>query len=196
MDKELKANQATLRQDLIAEVERYLGYAEDVHSDYISVNKKTFEVGFRSRHNQQRKPDFEYYSILDFMMSDSLWFKVDNEAIEAVVQEHLPSPNIDAKFKEWCEVIKTFLVAEQPTSLHSCRFSIGSDSGSLSCFDEQKEPLEDGGALTFEEGMEEEWETVAIIPIRKAVSKTSTGYTISGYNLTKLILNYTKPSIS
>lgn len=195
MTSELKDNQNILRQDLIAEVERYLGYADDVHSDYISVNEKTFEVGFRSRQDQQRKPDLEYYSVLDLMKRDGLWFKPDVNAIKAVVQEHLPSPNIEAKFQEWCESIKSFLIAEQPTGLHSCRFAIGTGSFGLSCFDEEKEPIEENDTpLTFEEELE--CESVDIIPMRKAVSKTSTGYTISGYALTKLILQYIQPQNS
>ena len=195
MTSELKDNQNILRQDLIAEVERYLGYADDVHSDYISVNEKTFDVGFRSRQDQQRKPDLEYYSVLDLMKRDGLWFKPDVNAIEAVVQEHLPSPNIEAKFQEWCESIKSFLIAEQPTDLHSCRFAIGTGSFGLSCFDEEKEPIEENDTpLTFEEELE--CESVDIIPMRKAVSKTSTGYTISGYALTKLILQYIQPQDS
>ena len=195
MTSELKDNQNILRQDLIAEVERYLGYADDVHSDYISVNEKTFEVGFRSRQDQQRKPDLEYYSVLDLMKRDGLWFKPDVNAIEAVVQEHLPSLNIEAKFQEWCESIKSFLIAEQPTDLHSCRFAIGTGSFGLSCFDEEKEPIEENDTpLTFEEELE--CESVDIIPMRKAVSKTSTGYTISGYALTKLILQYIQPQNS
>lgn len=195
MTSELKDKQDILRQDLIAEVERYLGYADDVHSDYIWVDEKTLEVGFRSRQDQQRKPDLEYYSVLGLMKRDGLWFKPDPDAIEAVVQEHLPSPDIEAKFQEWCESIKSFLIAEQPTDLHSCRFAIGTGSFGLSCFDEKKEPIEENDTpLTFEEELE--CESVDIIPMRKAVSKTSTGYTISGYALTKLILQYIQPQNS
>lgn len=196
MTSELKDKQDILRQDLIAEVERYLGYADDVHSDYIWVDEKTLEVGFRSRQDQQRKPDLEYYSVLGLMKRDGLWFKPDPDAIEAVVQEHLPSPNIEAKFQEWCDSIKDFLVSEQPTALHSCRFSIGTSSYELSCFDEQKEPIEEDVEHTYEEEIEDEWESVDIIPMRKAVSKTSTGYTISGHALTKLILQYIQPQNS
>ena len=55
MNSELKTNQEVLRNDLIAEVKSYLGYAEDVHADYISVNEKTFDVDYRSRNDEQRK---------------------------------------------------------------------------------------------------------------------------------------------
>lgn len=189
----LKFKQNILRQDLIDEVERYLGYAEDVHADYISVNEKSFDVDFRSRHDDNHKPDLEYYDVLGLIERDGLWFKPDTDAIEAIVQEHLPSSNIKAKFDEWSESIKSFLVAEQPCSLKSCRFSIGTSSFSLDCFDENKDPIEEGTGHTYEEEMEDEWESVVVEPMRKAVTKTATGYSISGYKLTKLILNYIKP---
>lgn len=189
----LKFEQNRLRHDLVEEVKRYLGYAEDVHADYISVNETNFDVDFRSRNDENRKSDLEYYDILGLIERDGLWFKPDTDAIEAIVQEHLPSPNIKAKFDEWCESIKSFLVAEQPCSLKSCRFSIGTSSLSLDCFDEDKDPIEEGTEHTYEEEMEDEWESVDVEPMRKAVTKTATGYTISAYNLTTLILNYTKP---
>lgn len=37
-------------------------------------------------------------------------------------------------------------------------------------------------------------ESVDIIPMRKVVTKTSTGYTISGYQLTKLIQKHIEPN--
>lgn len=189
----LQFEQNRLRQDLIEEVKRYLGYAEDVHADFISVNEITFDVDFRSRNDDNRKPDLEYYDVLGLIERDGLWFKPDAKAIEAIVQEHLPSPNIKAKFDEWCESIKSFLVAEQPSSLRSCRFSIGTSSFSLDCFDEDKAPIEEGTEHTYEQEMEDEWETVDIVPMRKAVTKTATGYSISSYQLTNLILNYINP---
>lgn len=189
----LKFEQNRLRHDLIEEVKRYLGYAEDVHADFISVNEITFDVDFRSRNDDNRKPDLEYYDVLGLIERDGLWFKPDTDAIEAIVQEHLPSPNIKAKFGEWCESIKSFLVAEQPSSLKSCRFSIRTSSFRLDCYDEDKEPIEEETEHTYEEELEDEWESVDIEPMRKAVTKTATGYTISAYKLTKLILNYIKP---
>lgn len=189
----LKFEQSRLRHDLIEEVKRYLGYAEDVHADYISVNEKTFEVVFCSRNDENRKPDLEYYDVLGLIERDGLWFKPDTAAIEAIVQEHLPSPNIKAKFDEWRESIKSFLVAEQPSSLKSFRFSIGTSSISLDCFDEDKNPIEEESESTYEEELDDEWESVDVEPMRKAVTKTATGYTISAYKLTKLILNYIKP---
>lgn len=47
----LKFEQNRLRHDLVEEVKRYLGYAEDVHADYISVNETNFDVDFRSRND-------------------------------------------------------------------------------------------------------------------------------------------------
>lgn len=193
MDYELKSNQDILRNDLIAEVTRYLGYAEEIHFDFISVHEKTFKVGFHSRHDEQRKPDVEYYDVCDLISQDGAWFKPDLSCIEAIVQEHFPSPNINAKFDEWVEAIRKFLVAEQPTSLRACRFSIGTTNFGLDCFDEEKEPIEEGGEWTYEDEFVEEWETIDVIPMRKAVTKTSTGYSISRYKLTKIILNYIKP---
>lgn len=195
MTSKLKTNQDILRSNLVAEVKRYLGYAEDVHFDYISVNEKTLDVDFRSRQDEQRKSDLQYYNVLDLMKREGTWFKPNTKAIEAIVQEHLPSPNVEAKFKEWCDSIKSFLLEEQPTDLNSCRFAIGTGTFGLSCFDEEKEPIEENDiSLTFEEALE--CEGVDIIPMRKAVLKTSTGYTISGYKLTKLILDYIEPSLS
>lgn len=188
-----KQNQEILRRSLIAGVERYLGYAEDINDDKIFINEKSYHVEYRSRHDDRRPADSESYSVMKFITRDGLWFKPDLDAIEAAVQEHLPSPNIESKFKEWCEVIKTFLIAEQPTSLHSCRFAIGTESVSMDCYDEAKEPIGEGAEHTYEEEMEYEWESVDVEPMRKAVTKTATGYTISIYNLTKLILNYIKP---
>lgn len=189
----LRFEQNRLRHDLIEEIKKYLGYAEDVHADYISVNEITFDVDFRSRNDETRKPDLEYYDVLGLIERDGLWFKPDAKAIEAIVQEHLPSPNIKAKFDEWCESIKSFLAVEQPSSLKSCRFSIGTSSFSLDCFDEDKDPIEEGTEHSYEEEMEDDWETADIVPMRNVVTKTSTGYTISAYKLSKLILNYIKP---
>lgn len=47
----LKFEQNRLRHDLVEEVKRYLGYAEDVHADYISVNETNFDVDFHSRND-------------------------------------------------------------------------------------------------------------------------------------------------
>ncbi len=47
----LRFEQNRLRHDLIEEIKKYLGYAEDVHADYISVNEITFDVDFRSRND-------------------------------------------------------------------------------------------------------------------------------------------------
>ncbi len=70
MISKLKINQNLLRNDLVAEVERYLGYAEDVHSDYISVNEINFDVDFRSRQDEQRKPDLEWMRFSHNHISD------------------------------------------------------------------------------------------------------------------------------
>ncbi len=196
MISDLRTKQYILRNDLISEVENYLGYAEDIHSDHISVNEKTLDVDFRSHHDDESKPDVKYYDVSDLIQRKGLWFKPDTKAIEAVVQTYLPSPNIKVKFDEWCDAIKSFLVTEQPSTLQSCRFSIGTCNFGLSCFDEQKNPIEEGGDLTYEDEMDDEWETVDIIPMRKAVSKTYSGYSISVYKLTKLILNYIDPICS
>lgn len=192
----LKSRQNSLRQDIIDEINRYLGYAaaDDVHDDYISVNEITFEVGFRSRHDEIRKEDGEYYSVLSLIkQSKGLWFVTDENAIEAIVQEHIPSPNIKAKVDEWIDVIKNFLISEKPEKLQPCRLSIGTSSFTLSCFNEETEPISDGTVLTYEEEMEDEWESVDIEPMRKVASKNGDNVTIRIYELTKLILNYIKP---
>lgn len=193
MDYELKSNQDILRNDLVVEVERHLGYADDIHSDYISVNEKTYEVDFRSCLDDKRKPDTKYYDICDLISKDGTWFKPDMSSIEAIVQEHFPSPNINEKFDEWVESIRKFLIAEQPASLRMYSFSIGTTNFGLDCFDEEKNPVKEGREWSYEDEFDEEWETVDIIPMRKAVTKTSTGYSISRYKLTKIILNYITP---
>lgn len=139
----LKFKQKILRHHLIEEVERYQGYAEDVYPDYISVNENTFDADFRSRNYDNPKLDLEYYDVLDLIKRDGLWFTPDIKAIKAIVQEHLPSPNIKAKFDEWCGNIKSFLITEHTDSLKFCRFSIGTLSFNLDCFDEGTEPIED-----------------------------------------------------
>lgn len=195
MDK-LIQNQDFLRKNLITEIENYLGYAEDIHADKIFINEKTFDVVYRARYDDRRPDDSELYSVMDFLTHDGLWFKPDINAIEAAVQEQLPSPNIEAKFNEWCEIIKSFLIEERPTSLHSCRLYIGCESVTLDCGDEAKESVSE---TTIDEIDSEDFltaESVDVIPIRKAVTKTATGYSISGFQLTKLILNYIKPENS
>lgn len=194
--REIKSKQNSLRQNIIDEVNRYLGYAaaDDVHNDYIYINENTFEVGFRSRHDDRRRDDCEYYSVLSLIKQSKVsWFDPDENAIEAIVQEHIPSPNIKAKVDEWIENIKNFLISDKPEKLHSCRLSIGTSSYTLSCFNEETEPISDGTVLTYEEEMEDEWETVDIEPMRKVASKSGDNVTIRIYDLTKLILNYIKP---
>lgn len=188
-----KYEQSVLRNNLIAEVKRYLGYAEDVHGDYISVNEKTFDVDYRSRHDDERKPDLEYYNVLDLMKRQGLWFEPDEMAIETIVQEHLPSPNIKAKYDEWIESIKSYLISEKPTALHFCRFAIGTSSLSLDCFIEDKKNNAEEAPVPFDEEELYDCEELDIVPMRKVVTKTSTGYSISGYKLTKLILQYINP---
>lgn len=186
-------NQDLLRNNLITEVEIYLGNSEDIHADKLFINEKTFEVVYHTRYDDRRPADSEQYSIMDFITRDGLWFKPDLNAIEAAVQEHLPSPNIKAKFDEWCESIKSFLIAEKPTSLNSCRLYIGTESANLDCGDEANETVSEP---TIEELKSEEFleaESLDEIPMRKAVTKTSTGYLINGFQLTKLILNYVSP---
>ena len=193
---EIKSQQNSLRQDIVDEVNRYLGYAaaDDVHNDYIFVNEHTFEVGFRSRHDDRRRDDCEYYSVLSLIkQSKGLWFIPDENSIEAIVQEHIPSPNIKAKVDEWIEVVKEFLVTDKPNSLHSCRLSIGTMSASLSCFDEIKEPIEEASE---DEILSDDWaeaETVDIVPLRKVASKNGDNVTIRIIDLTKLILQYVQP---
>ena len=194
--REIKSQQNSLRQDIIDEVNRYLGYAaaDDVHEDYIFVNANTFEVGFRSRHDDSRKEDCEYYSILGLIkQSKGLWFEPDEAGIEAIVQEQLPSPNIKSKADEWISILTEFLQTEKPKKLHSCRLSLGTISASLSCFDEAKEPIEEA---TEDEMLSDEWleaESVDILPMHKIASKNGDNVTIRIYDLTKLILNYIKP---
>lgn len=191
---ELKERQQSLREDIKSEVERYLGYADDVHSDYIFVNENTFEVGFRSRHDDSRKKDCEYYSILGLIkQAKGLWFEPDEMGIEAIVQEHLPSPNIKFKADEWINILTEFLQTEKPKKLHSCRLSIGTMSASLSCFDEAKEPIEEA---TEDEMFSDEWleaESVDILPMRKIASKNGDNVTVRMIDLIKVILKYVEP---
>lgn len=191
---EVKERQQSLREDIKSEVERYLGYADDVHSDYIYVNENTLEVGFRSRHDASRKEDCDYYSILGLIkQSKGLWFEPDEAGIEAIVQEHLRSPNIKSKADEWISILTEFLQTEKPEKLHSCRLSIGTMSASLSCFDEANESIEEA---TEDEMLSDEWleaESVDILPMRKIASKNGDNVTIRMIDLIKLILKYVEP---
>ena len=182
--------QNILRENLTNQVKDYLGYAEDVHDDYISVNEKTFEVGYRPRYDKERKPNLQYYSVLDLIDRDGLWFKPDTKAIEAVVQEHIPSPEVKEMYDNAIKSISDFLQTNIPTELHTCEICIDVITHEISCFDSNN--VDD---VANEDGDidESDMSCCSFYPMRNVVSEITTGYKISGFKLTKIILDFIHP---
>lgn len=195
-DKEiLDIRQDTLRQRLIDAIDHYLGNSEDVHNDFIFV-EPCLEVGYRSR-NDNSKRDYrnKYYSVLSLIKRDGMWFKPDLEAVETIVNEYVPSPEVKDFVDKLVMSIHDYLVAEQPQSLRTHMFSIGAVNHEISCYDEstvETVEADDDDDLSWLEEDENlgNYEHFKMFGI---VTRTADGgYTVDPNPLTRIALQYVK----
>jgi len=185
-----KVLQETLRQDLISEVKKYLAYADDVHFDNIFVDESTLEVGYCSRNDDTRRPNCEYYSILSLMEPTGMWFQPDLKAIEAIVQEHVPSPEVKIFINNAVECITKFLIENRPSNLATCKLSIGDITHRMNCFDELEVDDDDEEIIDEELEEDEDCWSYSFESLRGIVRKTTSGYDISTYKLAKVALEH------
>lgn len=197
MNPRIQEKRNTLRTEITRAVERYLGHAEDVHNDHITVDMDTVEVGYQSHLIDERNNNLHYYDVLDLIKQDGCWFKPDKQAIEALVQSLFPCSEVaDFALNLKNSIIK-FLDKEKPTSLRPYKVSITTGSHRIDCYnpDEVEEdtteidPEED-----FEAYMEQlsQYESFDEYPMRKFVRVIEGDYYFNDYQLTKAALNYIK----
>ena len=197
MNPRIQEKRNTLRTEITREVEHYLGHAEDVHNDHITVDMDTAEVGYQSHLIDERNNNLHYYDVLDLIKQDGCWFKPDKQAIEALVQSLFPCSEVaDFALNLKNSIIK-FLDKEKPTSLRPYKVSITTGSHRIDCYnpDEVEEdtteidPEED-----FEAYMEQlsQYESFDEYPMRKFVRVIEGDYYFNDYQLTKAALNYIK----
>lgn len=198
MNPRIQEKRNTLRTEITREVEHYLGHAEDVHNDHITVDMDTAEVGYQSHLIDERNNNLHYYDVLDLIKQDGCWFKPDKQAIEALVQSLFPCSEVaDFALNLKNSIIK-FLDKEKPTSLRPYKVSITTGSHRIDCYNpdeveedtsEDIDPEED-----FEAYMEQlsQYESFDEYPMRKFVRVIEGDYYFNDYQLTKAALNYIK----
>lgn len=197
MNPRIQEKRNTLRTEITRAVEHYLGHAEDVHNDHITVNLFTGEVGYQSHLIDERNSDLLYYDVLDLIERDGCWFKPDKMAIEALVQSLHPCLEVAEFALNLKNTIIKFLDKVKPTSLRPYKVSITTGSHRIDCYnpDEVEEdtteidPEED-----FEAYMEQlsQYESFDEYPMRKFVRVIEGDYYFNDYQLTKVTLNYIK----
>lgn len=197
MNPRIQEKRNTLRTEITRAVEHYLGHAEDVHDDHITVDLFTYEVGYQSHLIDERNSDLLYYVVLDLIERDGCWFKPDKMAIEALVQSLHPCLEVAEFALNLKNTIIKFLDKVKPASLRPYKVSITTGSHRIDCYnpDEVEEdtteidPEED-----FEAYMEQlsQYESFDEYPMRKFVRINDGEYFFNDYQLTKATLNYIK----
>ena len=197
MNPRIQEKRNTLRTEITHEVEHYLGHADDVHNDHITVDMDTAEVGYQSHLIDERNSDLHYYDVLDLIKQDGCWFKPDTMAIEALVQSLFPCSEVADFALNLKNAIIKFLDKEHPSSARQYKVSITTGSHRIDCYnpDEVEEdtteidPEED-----FEAYMEQlsQYESFDEYPMRKFVRINDGEYFFNDYQLTKVTLNYIK----
>ena len=197
MNPRIQEKRNTLRTEITRAVEHYLGHAEDVHDDHITVDMDTAEVGYQSHLIDERNSDLLYYDVLDLIERDGCWFKPDKMAIEALVQSLHPCLEVAEFALNLKNTIIKFIDKVKPASLRPYKVSITTGSHRIDCYnpDEVEEdtteidPEED-----FEAYMEQlsQYESFDEYPMRKFVRINDGEYYFNDYQLTKVTLNYIK----
>lgn len=197
MNPRIQEKRNTLRTEITRAIEHYLGHAEDVHDDHITVDLFTYEVGYQSHLIDERNSDLLYYDVLDLIERDGCWFKPDKMAIEALVQSLHPCLEVAEFALNLKNTIIKFLDKVKPASLRPYKVSITTGSHRIDCYnpDEVEEdtteidPIED-----FEAYMEQlsQYESFDEYPMRKFVRINDGEYFFNDYQLTKATLNYIK----
>lgn len=182
-----------LRYNIKKELDRYLGYAEDVHHDYITVDRQYHSVDYQPRIDERRNPDLDYYNVLSLIKPKGLWFEPDMDAIEAVVQVYYPSDEVNDFCQKLAVAFNEFFSKETPADLRTCRISISVPSFWIDFYDESTQSVEeDDSEMTEEELFELSMDAEACYTekMRGLVYKTSEGYGMRRYEQVKLALKY------
>lgn len=198
MNPRIQERRNTLRTEITRAVEHYLGHAEDVHNDHITVDMDTAEVGYQSHLIDERNNDLRYYDVLDLIEQNGCWFKPDKQAIEALVQSLFPCSEVaDFALNLKNSIIK-FLDKEKPASLRPYKVSITTGSHRIDCYnpdDVEEDTSEDIDPEENPEAFLElllEAESFDEYPMRKFVRINDGEYFFNDYQLTKVTLNYIK----
>ena len=197
MNPKIQEKRNTLRTEITRAVEHYLGHAEDVHDDHITVDLFTDEVGYQSHLIDERNSDLLYYDVLDLIERDGCWFKPDKMAIEALVQSLHPCLEVAEFVLNLKNTIIKFLDKVKPTSLRPYKVSITTGSHRIDCYNPDEvekdtseiDPIENPEAF-LEQQLE--GESFDEYPIRKFVRVIEGDYYFNDYQLTKVTLNYIK----
>lgn len=198
MNPRIQERRNTLRTEITRAVEHYLGHAEDVHNDHITVDMDSAEVGYQSHLIDERNNDLHYYDVLDLIKQDGCWFKPDKQAIEALVQSLFPCSEVaDFALNLKNSIIK-FLDNEKPASLRPYKVSITTGSHRIDCYNPDDVEEDTSEDIDPEENPEEflelllEAESFDEYPMRKFVRINDGEYFFNDYQLTKVTLNYIK----
>lgn len=198
MNPRIQEKRNTLRTEITREVERYLGHAEDVHNDHITVDMDTAEVGYQSHFIDERNSDLLYYDVLDLIERDGCWFKPDKMAIEALVQSLHPCLEVAEFALNLKNFIIKFLYKVKPKSLRPYKVSIITEYHRIDCYnpdDVEEDTSEDIDPEENPEAFLEqqlEAESFDEFPMRKFVRINDGEYFFNDYQLTKVTLNYVK----
>lgn len=198
MNPRIQEKRNTLRTEITRAVEHYLGHAEDVHNDHITVDMDTAEVGYQSHLIDERNSDLRYYDVLDHIKQDGCWFKPDKKAIEALVQSLFPCHEVADFALNLKNTIIKFLDNEKPTSTRQYKVSITTGSHRIDCYnpdDVEEDTSEDIDPEENPEAFLElqlEAESFDEYPMRKFVRINDGEYFFNDYQLTKVTLNYVK----
>lgn len=198
MNPRIQERRNTLRSAITREVERYLGHAEDVHDDHITIDMDTAEVGYQSHLFDERNNDLRYYDVSDLIEREGCWFKPDKEAIEALVQSLYPCYEVAEFALNLKNSIIKFLDKEKPTSLRPYSVSITTGSHRIDCYNPNDVEEDTSDDIDPEENPEAfleqqlEAESFDEYPMRKFVRIKDGEYYFNDYQLTKVTLNYIK----
>ena len=198
MNPRIQERRNTLRTEITRAVEHYLGHAEDVHNDHITVDMDTAEVGYQSHLIDERNSDLSYYDVLDLIKQDGCWFKPDKKAIEALVHSLFPCSEVaDFALNLKNSIIK-FLDKEKPASTRQYKVSITTGSHRIDCYNPDDVEEDTSDDIDPEENPEAfleqqlEAESFDEYPMRKFVRVIEGDYYFNDYQLTKAALNYIK----
>lgn len=197
MNQRIQEKRNTLRTAITRAVEHYLGHAEDVHNDHITVDMDTAEVGYQSHLIDERNRDLRYYNVLDLIERDGCWFKPDKMAIEALAQSLYPCSEVADFALNLKNTIIKFLDKEKPTSArhYKVHITITGDKISFIKEEDDSEITDDREIDAFDNPddiLEQElnWVCYDEYPMRKFVRIKDGDYYFDDYQLTKATLNY------
>lgn len=197
MNQRIQEKRNTLRTAITRAVEHYLGHAEDVQNDHITVDMDTAEVGYQSHLIDERNSDLRYYNVLDLIERDGCWFKPDKMAIEALAQSLYPCSEVAEFSLNLKNTIIKFLDREKPTSTRPYKVNITITGDRISFIKENDDSkIADDREIDSidnpDDILEQElnWVCFDEYPMRKFVRINDGEYFFDDYQLTKATLNY------